>query len=120
MNSKELIQLGKQFLNLYDLDEKRDCLETSLLFINWIEPLSIVSNHFKLLVGIDKNTTEINFYPFIKYHAVVLDTDSNIVLDLTYNQFNKTIPIKIYSKKEFRNKYNVDKFKKYFDYENKH
>jgi len=102
----DLMKLAQQFQKDHplpaDWEGPGDCIEETAAFIMWAETKGM-SGRFVKLWGAPLQAK----FGAAWMHSVVLDTTSNMVIDLTHDQFDKKIPIRIYSAEEFKEKWPV-------------
>lgn len=102
----DLMKLAQQFQKDHplpaDWEGPGDCIEETAAFIMWAETKGM-SGRFVKLWGAPLQAK----FGAAWMHSVVLDTTSNMVIDLTHDQFDEKIPIRIYSAEEFKEKWPV-------------
>mgnify|MGYP000346566515 CR=1 FL=1 len=122
-----LLTLGQKFQKIsphqdnINKEDFQDCIMRCELFMKWIN-----SKDFKIIVGepiedSEMDTMQLNLqknkkfkkgeavgWDILVFHAVILHKKTNLVLDLSYGQFNKREKIKVYTLERFKQNFEVD------------
>jgi hypothetical protein len=101
--SNDLLKLAQQYYQEnprereFEEDEcSDDCIQQTQQFINWAESKGMKGRFYKMWGAPSKPK-----FGDIWMHSVVADKESDLVIDLTYDQFDRKTPIKVYPRKEF-------------------